>query len=103
LILTLCNFAKSKFHPSDISVRHHLGTRGANMKIARMILSALLVWSTIAWTSEATARRGRRDTVRNNCLIQAMRRFPAATTGVDMKRKRSASYKACMVAAGRRP
>jgi hypothetical protein len=101
LILTLRNFVRfiHLTYPFDIISER----RGAKMKIARMILIALLAWSTIAWTSEATARRGRRDTVRNNCLMQAVQRFPAATAGADMKSKRSASYKACMAAAGRRP
>jgi hypothetical protein len=74
--------------------------RDESMKIACMVLIALLVWSA-AWTSEATARRARRDTVRTNCLVQAVQRFPAATAGAEMKSKRSASYKACMAAAGR--
>jgi hypothetical protein len=72
------------------------------MKIALTVLIALLVWSA-AWTSEATARRARRDPVRTNCLLQAVQRFPAATAGAEMKSKRNASYKACMAAAGHRP
>ena len=56
------------------------------------------------WTSEATARRsGRSDMVRTNCLLQAVAHFPASTAGADMKSKRRAYYKACMVGAGRRP
>jgi hypothetical protein len=74
------------------------------MKIS--VLSIALVGILVAAsTSEATARRGwrQKDTIRTNCLVQALQRFPASSAGTDMKAKRSASYKACMIAAGRRP
>jgi hypothetical protein len=101
LIVTLRDFANLSF----IHLTYPFGIiserRGARMKIVRMILIALLVWSA-AGTSEATARRARRDAVRTNCLLQALQRFPAATAGAEMKSKRNVSYKACMAAAGRR-
>ena len=61
------------------------------------------------WVSFATsvqsayARNSPRDIAISRCVIQALRRYPAALGGEMMVEKRSASYKACMMAAGFHP
>lgn len=83
---------------SAYNFAEHLKTlKGLNTRFC------LHFWFIAAGTSEATARSGRRHTVRTDCLLQAVQRFPAVTAGAKMKSKRNASYKACMAAAGRRP
>jgi hypothetical protein len=94
-----------RVHPHDISVRHRLKKKEENMKASILSVALLIGISVAAWTSEATARRGWRqqDKVRTNCLLQALQSYPVSTAGTKLKAKRSASYKACMTAAGRRP
>ena len=61
------------------------------------------------WVSFATsvqsayARNSPRDIAISRCVIQALRRYPAALGGELMVEKRSASYKACMAVAGFHP
>ena len=51
----------------------------------------------------AYARTSPRDIAISRCVIHALRRYPAALGGELMVEKRTASYKACMIAAGFHP
>jgi hypothetical protein len=70
------------------------------MKIASMLLIALLAGLSVAtWSSQASAAG--RDAAISRCIAQAQRQFPT-NRRYDMS-NRTFSYKACMHAAGFRP
>ena len=76
------------------------------MKVARIFGIALLGGLTCAvCTSSVFARNGARDPAITRCLLEALRRYPAAAAISDeaMISNRTASYKACMTASGFRP
>jgi len=72
------------------------------IKVAVLELSALL--SVSVWLASSVqpvfARNSPKDIAISRCVIQALRRYPAAVSGEAMVAKRSASYNACMAAAG---
>jgi hypothetical protein len=77
------------------------GPKEKNMKIASMLSVALLAGlSATSWASQASAESAQRDTASSKCISQAQRQFPRAR---QRMRSRTASYKACMTAAGFRP
>ena len=70
------------------------------MKIASMLLIALLAGLSVAtWSSQASAAG--RDAAILRCIAQAQRQFPT-NRRYNMSNRRF-SYKACMHAAGFRP
>jgi hypothetical protein len=70
------------------------------MKIASMLLIALLAGLSVAtWSSQASAAG--RDTAISRCIAQAQRQFP--TNRRYNMSNRTFAYKACMHAAGFRP
>jgi hypothetical protein len=71
--------------------------------VAAIVSMALL---SVSFSSAASARslfvrrNSPQDIATSRCVIQALHRYPAATTGDAMVAKRAAAYKSCMAASG---
>jgi hypothetical protein len=73
------------------------------MKIAsRLVLAALTGLFVVNFTAQVLAQDSARDAAIHRCIIQAQREYPDATSD-SAQRSRTASYKACMTAAGQAP
>jgi hypothetical protein len=74
-------------------------------KVVVLGLSVVVsLWVSFAISVQsAYARNSPRDIGISRCVIQALKRYPAALGGKLMVEKRSASYKLCMMAAGFHP
>jgi hypothetical protein len=73
------------------------------MKIAsRLVLAALAGLFVMNFAAPLLAQDSARDAAIHRCIIQAQREYPDATSD-SAQRSRTASYKACMTAAGQAP
>jgi hypothetical protein len=107
-LVQLYSYCDGKYTGTDIPVAIEVATRLAaqeqrrgNMKIASMLLIALLAGLSVAtWSSQASAAAGR-DAAITRCIAKAQRQFP--TNRRYNMSNRAFSYKACMHAAGFRP
>ena len=73
------------------------------MTVATKLISTLLLGSSVfAFAAPVVAQDSARDAAIHRCIIQAQREYPDATSDAT-QRARTASYKACMTAAGQSP
>jgi hypothetical protein len=73
------------------------------MTVATKLISTLLLGSSVfAFAAPVVAQDSARDAAIHRCIIQAQREYPDATSDAT-QRARTASYKACMTAAGQAP
>jgi hypothetical protein len=72
------------------------------MKAANLLSTAVLVGLSLASLAWGANAQSRRDAAMERCIAQAQAQFPFSGD-LSNQQSRTASYKACMRAAGQRP
>jgi hypothetical protein len=70
--------------------------------MSKLVLATLAGLFVANFGSQVLAQDSVRDAAIHRCIIQAQREYPDATSD-SAQRSRTASYKACMTAAGQAP
>jgi len=72
------------------------------MKAANMLSTAMFVGLLVVSLASGANAQSRRDAIMERCIAQAQAQFPFLGD-LSNQQSRTASYKACMRAAGQRP